>query len=306
MQELTSSTDSKETNINKKGPSKMAERVALIRFRESRKPENERICYDPYAIHFITPKLWEFALHNPDEYKAKMENIESLFPGLANSVIARVRYFDDVVRASVGSGLEQLVILGAGYDTRAYRIEEVKNIRVFEVDHPDTQRVKAEKIKEIFGSLPDHVVYVQVDLEFDKLGKRLVESGYNISGKTLFIMEGLVMYLQPEATDEMLSFIVHNSGKGSAIIFDYDTLRSADAEDITSEESKNIRSYTKQYGEAIKFGIKEGTIKTFLLERGFSQIRNMSSEDYKKEYFYGKNESRVVSSLVSFAYAVIE
>ena len=281
--------------------------VKYCRFGESRKPEDERICYDPYAIHFISPNLLEFVIHNPDEYNAKMEQVESLFPGLVNSVIARVRYFDDVLQASVDAGLEQLVILGAGYDTRAYRIEGLKGkIKVFEVDHPNTQRVKAEKIKEIFGSLPDHVIYVPADLEFDKLGKRLVESGYDISGKTLFVMEGLVMYLQPEATDEMLSVIVHNSGKGSAIIFDYDTLRSADTGDITSEASKNIRSYTKQYGETIKFGIKEGTIKTFLSERGFSKIRNMSSQDYKNAYFHGKNENRVVSRLVSFAYAMIE
>lgn len=224
----------------------MAERIALIRVGESRRPENERICYDPYAIRFINPEILEFAARNPDEYKAEIEKLENLFPGLANSAVARVRYFDDIVKDSADDGLEQLVILGAGYDTRAYMIEGMKIIKVFEVDHPDTQRVKVEKIREIFVSLPDHVTYVPLDLEFDKLGQHLAKSGYDRSGKTLFVMEGLVMYLRPETMDEILSFVMNNSGKGSAIIFDYGTFRRTNDGDNVSEVGKNIRLINRE------------------------------------------------------------
>jgi methyltransferase (TIGR00027 family) len=68
------------------------------------------------------------------------EHYECLFPGLGNSIRARVRYFDDFVKAAVAEGLEQLVILGAGYDTRAYRIDGLCKIKVFEVDHVHTFR----------------------------------------------------------------------------------------------------------------------------------------------------------------------
>jgi methyltransferase (TIGR00027 family) len=306
MEEPNDFTKSSEKNMKRNEPSKMAERIALIRVGESKKPESERICYDPYAIRFIRPEILEFAARNPEKYKEEIEQLERLFPGLANSAVARVRYFDDIVKASANDGLEQLVILGAGYDTRAYRIKELKNIRVFEVDHPDTQQIKVKKINEILSSLPDNVVYVPVDLEFDKLGQRLAESGYDITEKTLFVMEGLVMYLQPETVDEILSFIGHNSGSGSAIVFDYGTLRSENAEENELEASKNIRNYTKQHREQIKFGIREGTIETFLSERGFFKIQNLTCEDYKKAYFHGKNKDRVVSNLISFAYAVVE
>ncbi|WP_440947790.1 class I SAM-dependent methyltransferase [Methanosarcina sp. T3] len=303
MQEPTNFTTSDEATMKRKGPSNMAERIALIRAGESRRPKDERICYDPYAIRFISPEILEFAARNPEKYKAEIERLEQLFPGLANSAVARVRYFDDVVKASVDDGLEQLVILGAGYDTRAYRIEGLKNIKVFEVDHPDTQRVKIEKVREVFGSLPGHVTYVPLDLEFDKLGQQLTECGYDRSEKTLFVMEGLVMYLRPETMDEILSFIAHNSGKGSAVIFDYGVFRSSDAGETAPEAGKNIRNFTKKRGEPLKFLIRDGEVETFLSERGFSRIQNMTSEDYKKAYFYGKNEGRVVSSLISFAYA---
>jgi methyltransferase (TIGR00027 family) len=115
-----------------------------------------------------------------------------------------------------------LVILGAGYDTRAYRFDKLKEeVKVFEVDHPATQKVKIEKVSKALGSLPGHVVYVSVDFEKERLDKKLSESGYNKSLKTLFIWEGVTMYLTAEAVDETLAFVAGNSGKGSSIIFNY-------------------------------------------------------------------------------------
>ncbi len=205
-----------------------------------------------------------------------------------------------MVKASVGDGFGQLVILGAGYDTRAYRIDGLKHIRVFEVDHPDTINMKMEKIREIFGSLPGHVTYMSADLEAVKLGRRLEESGYDCSKKTLFVMEGLIYYLPPEAVDEMLAFVVHNSGKGSAILFDYGRIR----EGKPTASDINGSNFARQQGEPVKSGIR-GPIETFLAERGFSGIRNLDSEDYKKAYFHGKNANREVYDRSSFAYAVV-
>jgi methyltransferase (TIGR00027 family) len=205
-----------EARGKKKGSSITAENVAFVRALESLKPEGERVCYDPYAIRFLSQQnlmFLEMASSNPSR---------TPFPGVHNSLSARVRYFDDFVKKFIDEGLEQLVILGAGYDTRAYRIEGLKGkVRVFEVDHPGTQKVKMEKIEDIFGSLPDHVEYVSVDLESEDFGQRLIEKGYKKFQKTVFIMEGLIYYLPPKTVDEMLSFIAGKSGAGSAIVFDY-------------------------------------------------------------------------------------
>lgn len=284
--------------------SKSAEGVALQRLRESVRPESERICYDPYAIHFISPDVLEFIYKNPDLVKAETEQYEKFLPGIFNSLIARVRYFDDIVRESIEKGLEQLVILGAGYDTRAYRIEGLKTIKVFEVDHPDTQSTKLEMLKKIFDSLPDHVVFVSLDFETETLGQRLFNSGFDKSKKTLFIMEGLVMYLPPESVDEILVFIVKNSGKGSKIIFDYYPECIVDGT-CELELGMNIRKFMAQQGEPLKFGIKEGTVETFLMERGFSRVQNVTAEEYKKMYFHGINKDREVCDLLSFVHAVV-
>jgi methyltransferase (TIGR00027 family) len=285
----------------KKGPSKMAEVVALIRAGESEKPEDERICYDPYAICFASPEMLEFMARDPEKYKAEREQMERNLPGYTNSVVARVRYFDDIIKLSAQKGLEQLVIMGAGYDTRAYRIEELEKVHVFEVDHPDTIEVKKDKIKEIFGIIPAHVTYVPADLEVEKLDLRLAESGYDKTKKTLFAMEGLIYYLPPEAVDELLSFIVHSSGEKSAVVFDYGRVKP----DNMAHKYNNGYKFAKKRGEPVKSSINE-PIEKFLSERGFYKIQNMESEDYKKAYFHGKNANREVSNIASFAYAVVE
>ena len=294
-----------ENKVNRENPSKMAEGIAMQRFGESAKPEGERICYDPYAIHFISQEIIEFGMKHPEEAKALIENTEKLFPGLSSSIMARVRYFDDFVERLANEALEQLVILGAGYDTRAYRIEGLKeNVKVFEVDHPNTQSFKIQKVKEIFGSISNHVVYVPIDFDTQKLDQRLLECGYGPSKKNLFIMEGLFMYIPPDAVDEILSFIVNNSAKGSTVIFDYVPQSVVDG---TSDlgVGKNLHNHAKEYKEPLQFGIEEGTLETFLKERGFSSIENVTSEDYRKAYFDGKNRSKEVCSLFLFAHAVV-
>lgn len=287
----------------KKESSKTAEEVALVRIGESQKPEDERICYDPMAIYFISQETLQLLQKNPNMQKEK----EVIYRGVANSVVARVRYFDDFLEKCMGEGLEQMVILGAGYDTRAYRIEGIKeNVKVFEVDHPGTQNVKIEKLKEILGYLPDHVKYVSVDFENESLGKDLFKNGYNPSKKTLFLMEGLTMYITRETVDEILSFIVKNSCKGSSVIFDYGCLPANFDKHPERDVAENLLNLMEESGESMKFGLVAGTLGKFLSTRGFSKIQDINSEDYKKAYFKGKNKDREVYSLMSFAHAVVE
>lgn len=294
-----------ENKVNRENPSKMAEGIAMQRFGESAKPEGERICYDPYAVHFISPEIIKFGMEHPEEAKMKVEQMEKLFPGLSSSIMARVRYFDEFVKKSIAEGIEQLVVLGAGYDTRAYRIGELTDIKVFEVDHPNTQSFKIQKIGDIFGSLPDHVVYVPVDFEEETFNQKLFDNGYDSSKKTLFIMEGLVMYIPPKAVAKTLLFIVENSGKGSRVIFDYYPESVVDGT-CKLEIGTNIRNHLIQLEEPLQFGIKEEKIEDFLTEFGFSGIQNVTSEEYKKAYFHGVNENRDVCELLYFVHAVVE
>jgi methyltransferase (TIGR00027 family) len=286
-------------------PSRMAEGIAMQRFAETSKDKKERICYDPFAIHFIRPEIIEFGKNNPEEAKILVEQMEQLLPGLSSSIIARVRYFDDYLKTCLKKGIKQLVILGAGYDTRAYRIEELKNkIEIYEVDHPITQKFKIKVIEKLFGSNKGFVKHTPIDFQIQKLNDQLPKYGYRSDAKTLFIMEGLSMYIPQSAIEDTLSFISKNSKKGSFVIFDFypeSLVNGTNSESIAT----NIRTYLIKQGEPLKFGIEEENIEKFLINRGFTNVTIVNSSQYKNMYFHGKNIERKVCSLLYFVHAEV-
>jgi methyltransferase (TIGR00027 family) len=291
----------KNSQVNRTRPSKMAEEVTMHRVGESSKPEDERICYDPLAKYFINPETLEYATKHPEKAFGVMERH---VPGLRNSLLARVKYFDDYLEECIKANLEQIVILGAGYDTRAYRIKGIKNIKVFEVDHPNTQNYKIQKIKEIYSSTPEHVTYVPIDFETQKLSQELYNNGYNKLLKILFIIEGLIYYIPPKAAAETLTFIAKNTGKGSSVIFDYFPESVVNGQNKT-EIAQNLRIFPQLQGEPLQFGINEEDIEKYLTRFGFTHINNISTDEYKKTYFHGKNKKRNVCNLLYFVTATI-
>ncbi len=121
-------------------------------------------------------------------------------------LVARERHVDEYLRTCLAEGIEQLVILGAGYDARAYRFKlELRGVRAFEVDHPATQQAKLKRLQHVLGRMPAQVVYVPVDFNTQTLGEQLAACGYDERLKTLFIWQGVTHYLTPEA-------VGHHSG----------------------------------------------------------------------------------------------
>lgn len=219
---------------------------AAFRALESEKKQNEKICDDSYARKLIP--TWFY-------YVAKFTLVtgyaEWRSPGIMGALVTRSRYIDDYLSERIRDGIKQLVILGAGYDSRAYRFEQLRDrVRVFEVDHHTTQDIKKAKLTKIFGELPNYVTFVPVDFTKETLEKRLIESSYDKMAKTLFIMEGVTMYLNAEAMDSILSFVTRYSGSGTSIIFDY-FYQSA----IDGNEIERAIVYNR---EKLTFGIERG------------------------------------------------
>jgi len=274
--------------------------IAVARAVESEKPADERICYDPVARRFVSPWLYRLlAFFIASGYA------ERRGPGVMGFLAARERYIDDVLQKALDDGLEQLVILGAGYDSRAYRFEALMGrVKVFEVDHPATQRDKLGKLRAVFGKIPEHVTYVPVDFNTQTLEQRLPASGYDPGLKTLFIWQGVTMYLSAEAVDATLAFVVHHSRQGSSIVFDYIHRAALDGMDKHGEVS-GMRRYRFMTGEGLTFGIAAGSAEAFLKARGFSQVRDIDSDGLRRAYFSGKNARRSVVSGYGVALAVV-
>jgi len=282
--------------MKKRQSSTTAEGMALLRAIESARPEGVRICYDPYAralvpgISFTLSKL----VIDSGIYSRSA-------PGAVEFITARERYIDDFLKACLAESLDQVVILGAGFDTRAYHMAGIEKTRVFEIDHPDTQAEKLKRLKKVIDPIPGHVTFVPVDFNTQTLGERLQSSGYSEQGKTLFIWQGVTVYLTKEGVDSTLAFIANHSGPGSAVIFDYfynETLR-----DTSRPEVKLMWRAAKVTGEGYLFGIDEGQVEPFLSQRGFRDIRNATIDELKRLYFTGPNARRVLPSGVAIASA---
>ena len=278
-------------------PSGTAAGVALLRAVEAEKPEAERICDDPYARALI-PRGISFAL-------SRLVIVSGLYdrmaPGATSFVVARERYIDDFLKTCLSEGFDQVVIMGAGFDTRAYRIPGIDKIRVFEIDQPATQQVKLERLQKVVHPLPANVTFLPVDFNTQALGERLQSAGYNQQVKTLFIWQGVVYFLTATGVDGTLAFIANHSGAGSAVIFDY--MYSAILRDTGRSDVKMMRRAARMTGEEYMFGIEEGQVEYFLTQRGFNDVRSVTIEDLRPLYFTGLNAGRVIPTGLAIATA---
>jgi methyltransferase (TIGR00027 family) len=273
--------------------------MALVRAIEASRPEGKRICYDPVARALVSGI--KVALSKLVIDSGIYDRFFAPGGGAIGFITARERYIDDFLKTCLSEGLDQVVILGAGFDTRAYRIAGIEKTRVFEVDHPATQEVKLLRLKKVIDPLPDHVAFIPVDFNTQTLGERLFTNGYNEQGKTLFIWQGVTMYLTSEGVGSTLAFIANHSGPGSAVIFDYFY-----NESLRDMKMKTARRITRMIGERLIFGIDEGQIEPFLTRRGFREVRNADAEELRRLYFTGPNAGRVISKGVAIASAGVD
>src|SRR5918997_4608404 len=285
--------------MEQKQSSTTAEGMALVRAIEASRPPEKRVCYDPIARALVNPIL-VFLSKLVIDYGI-YDRFFAPGMGAIEFITARERYIDDFLKACLSEELDQVVILGAGFDTRAYRVAGIEQTRVFEVDHPTTQEVKLKRLKKVIDPLPDHVTFIPVDFNTHTLAERLLASSYNEQGKTLFVWQGVTMYLTPEGVDGTLTFIANHSGPGSAVVFDYfynETLRDM--------KMKTARRIARVIGEGLIFGIDEGQIEPFLTWRGFRDVRNADAEELRRLYFTGPNAGRVISIGVAIALARVD
>jgi methyltransferase (TIGR00027 family) len=266
-----------------------AKGTAAMRAIESEKPADERICYDPFARE-LTDTVFYLLIKLLAGYGERRTH------GALTFIVCRCRYFDDYLHECLKSGTAQLVILGAGLDSRAYRDELLQGaVRTFEVDHPATQASKIERVKKVFGKIPTNVAYVPIDFNDETLDK-LLACGYDWSLKTLFIWEGVTFYLDAEAVDATLAWVRANAAPGSAIIFDYQYI---------SEPTRAHAMLSRLTGERRAFGIEKGQIEDFLTQRGFTHVVNANAEQLKRIYCAGPNQGRTVAEIYAIVHAQV-
>nr|WP_300040164.1 class I SAM-dependent methyltransferase [Methanospirillum sp.] len=286
------------------GINSTAEGMALYRVMESEKKVDERICCDPYAVFFLSETIRGLLHSNSDQLTRYMEVIDAQYPGLSNSVLARTRFFDDVINQMLNDGLDQFVIIGAGYDSRPLRIERLKKIKtIFELDQKEIQCRKRELLSGISEKVPENHVYISIDLEKDNFFESLTKQGFDPSLRSLFLMEGVIYYLSPDSVTSVLSGITQKCGRDCSIIFDYPSRPPQGIMGDHQRSIEKIREHIQNVGEQFKFIIPGDDVNQFLMNHGFTIDQKLSGSELKARYFTGINSNRIVSPLMSVVLA---
>ncbi|MGH9184578.1 MAG: class I SAM-dependent methyltransferase [Acidimicrobiales bacterium] len=249
-------------------PSRTAEVVCLFRAVEQRRPPNARIVDDPYAELFLGrgARRWMATWRTSGRLGDFVARHSS---GLASWVLTRHRFMDDRLVSALDRGVAQVVILGAGYDTRAYRFHDrLAGRPVFEVDFPATSRRKVEIIAREGDRFPAANVHrVEIDFEVDSLADRLAGAGFESGAGTFFVWEGVSMYLTRQAVQGTLSTVHKLSGPGSGIVLDLWHL--IDTPDLLSTARRASVSFIALIGEPITFGLHPDDAVPFLERLGY-------------------------------------
>ena len=272
--------------------SRTAEQNALFRALESSRPASARICDDPLARHFLT---WPLTLAMrgaaiPGGASFVSSFIDRRWPGVRSSVVARTRLIDDAISAAGDQDIEQLVILGAGFDSRAYRMTRLRGVEVFEVDHPDTQAAKQRVLTRRLGILPDHVRFVAVDFGRDDLTSSMSRAGYRESARTFILWEGVTNYLTEDAVDSTLRWCARALA-GSTLLFTY-VHRDILTRPAAFAGTRNLFASLEKAGERFTFGMEPSRVPQYLAERGFSLELDIGAAEYRARY-YGVEARRI-------------
>lgn len=258
-------------------PSVTAEVVAVARAVERLRPAGDRILDDPYAELFLgrpmRAALAAWKVNGPTTRLAKR-----LDPGALAFVPARHRYIDDQLSASLDGGAQQVVLLGAGYDSRAYRFAEQLDGRpVFEVDLAPISRRKATIVERVAASLPAvEVRRVEIDFETQTLADTLGAAGFAVGARTFVVWEGVSMYLTRAAVKGTLSALHDLCGAGSRLSMDMWHL--VDDPGPAGTVRRSGPGVLSLIGEAVTFGIHPEEIGGFLARQGWELTDLLTSE----------------------------
>lgn len=264
--------------------------MAFFRAIETVRPSHKRLFADPYATIFLDDGLKRAIKLStlPLIGRVVPKIIQSKGPGALSSGIARTKYIDDLLQQTIRNGVKQVIILGAGFDTRTLRLDFLHSVPVIEIDHPDTAKLKIEKLEEALGQLPQNVSYFQIDFNKQSLEDLASEHNLNFNIPTTIIWEGVTNYLTQQAADKTLEF-VEKFTIGSYIIFTYvnklvlDNPRSfIGTEKVFKNLSKNEECWT--------LGFKPEELSGYLVRFHLILLEDLGAAEYRDRYMSDRKE----------------
>lgn len=266
-----------------------AQGVAKQRLIESLAKPDRRIIYDPYAKNFVLgANIIKLMGHRLSVWLGN-----KIIPGMHEHLISRTRYIDDLIEKSTFANIEQYVILGAGYDSRAHRLKLPSKLKIFEVDQSEVQELKRLRLPD---NMPNReiITYVGMDFNHQSLKEELINVGFDQNKSTIFTLEGVSQYISREALDATLKEVADlNPNSNSKIFISY-------VNKLLKEDSKACfgKGYSKPEkavsfitNSAAKMGepwisfYSAEEIESILSQNNFTLIENKTLADLNSKYF---------------------
>lgn len=195
-------------------------------------------------------------------------------PHMEAYLLTRTRFFDDAVLDAIDAGIDQAVILGAGYDTRAMRLR-TEGVTFYEVDHPATGAAKRQKVEALAGYAKDAAVYVGCDFEHQDFVAQLAAAGFDVGRPAVIVWEGVTYYLTEPAVRATLSRVA-SLPPTTRLFFDIISKRFVAG---AGKDPKDLeaRDRVGEMGEPLRFGIDD--VLPLLYEEGFRHVRTVSLDE---------------------------
>ena len=270
-------------------PSKTSILTVALRAIGARSPDPELRNPDYLAIRFLGKNeraiLTSFPMDAVDlDFQPAIQRLSAEDRISVTTMFIRTKFIDSTLVEALRDQVGQVIILGAGFDSRGYRFAGLlQKVRFFEVDYGPTQEYKRQRLKEILGTLPKSVQFVPMDFTKDDLLTRLQKAGYLQKAKSLFIWEGVTQYIPEASIKSTLDFVRDHSATGSKIVFDYSL--------SSDSRINNPRTRFAAWGEPWIFGFPGGSAGEYVRRNGLAVVSDTSMGDLENQYTHGRRET---------------
>jgi len=266
-------------------------------------PRDKRIVHDAIAYRILPSPLRAFA--KICRIKAVRQAIlgfaDRTVPGIRGGLLCRKRYIEDALRAALPTGLASLVILGAGFDTLAYRIPELAAMQVYEVDLPEVIEAKKRGLQRIYGAVPAHVRQVAIDFDRQGLGEVLNQAGYTDDQPSFFVWEGVTQYISEAAVHRTFTFL-QEAAPHSQLAFTYIPLDFIEGRCMYELEVLYRRTRVRR--QLWRFGLDPQAVEGLLAHYGWRELEQVGSTDYMVRYLQPTNRTLPVMQVERMVHAV--
>ena len=273
--------------------------AATCRLIEQYQPEATRLFDDPVVQGMLSQPV-PFLMRLAAMRNFTVQQTDGVLAGLYGEQICRTCYIDDAVVAALSQGINQLVILGAGYDTRAYRLLHLGDAAIFEVDLPKVQDDKKQKIQKFLGRLPEHMTYLPIDFDAQRLGDVFAGTAFDHSRPAVFVWEAVTQYISEEAVRQTLDF-AGKSAPGSLLAFTY-VLKSVIERRSNIPGANKLMDFAAR-GAPFIFGLEPNGVPAFLAPFGLVVTADVGNASYQETYLKPIQRAMDVSEVERVAQA---